>query len=277
MSSGQSLGLCLLLAGLVASPTVAAESPERYRTGVFTTVLASARDSSLTATWVSKIARDQAAFFPKLQVLSSSEYADSTSERILSDQLRVCDGHLRCIRARLEQSLLHWAIVFTVKRHNKAVLVTATIYDLRGSIGTRTLSFETTAATVEQDLRLELTRGLQAQGLVLGAKIWVLPVPPNALVFVEKADSDPSGRFVLPPGTHAAQVSHEGYEDREIELQVRPGTSSEQRVRLDPETRWWASPWVWVAVGAAVATGVTATVIATQPQSVIRPVYGDSP
>src|SRR5207244_1549382 len=81
---------------------------------------------------------------------------------------------------------------------------------------------------------------------------------------VEDSAARGSHSFVVSPGRYRVRAALDGFDEAEVEAEVRAGEESSISLSLVERRSVFESFWFWAIVGAVVAGGATAAVIATR-------------
>lgn len=123
------------------------------------------------------------------------------------------------------------------------------------------------SADVWSDLARAADELLAEAGMVKSGRVLVDVVPKRAqLRLRDGPDPDPGtpNVFTLAPGRYTVEAEAEGFDGASTDFEVHSGASQTVTLELEERTSIWASPWLWVAVGAVVVGGTTAAVVASQ-------------
>lgn len=122
-------------------------------------------------------------------------------------------------------------------------------------------------------LRLQVARLLDSAGYQRGGRLAVSRRPPDAVVTVGEGEPADAGRpdlFTLKPGPYEVTAQREGFVTQKKTVTIREKALTEWGFELQAvpeESSFFASPWFWAIVGAAVVGGTTAALVATDPFS----------
>jgi hypothetical protein len=104
-------------------------------------------------------------------------------------------------------------------------------------------------------------KALDQSGYVKKGRVIVEVTPKETRVEIAGAEREElvANRFLAAPGRHVLRAWREGFTDRSLEIEVRPGGETRLSIELEPEPTLLASPWFWAGVGgAAIAIGAGA-------------------
>jgi hypothetical protein len=201
-----------------------------------------------------------------LRVVSYEEMF-AAAEEGLGDRVRDCGSDSGCISARLRTFNARLGLVVVVDLSSKPPLISLQLLDtddnhmLASDLG-EVEARETLSASIQERTRHVLEKG----GFSLAGRILVEVDPPNAHITLGNGvepDQGTPNRFTVAPGHYTVAAALEGWSAKHDGVEVAGGEESKVRIALAKETSILESPWLWVGIGAAVAAGSVAVLIAT--------------
>jgi PEGA domain-containing protein len=183
------------------------------------------------------------------------------------DEFLNCGVNAACIAARLAPLRASLALIVLVDLRSDTGLIALRLLDGE----TRRISSSSTGTVTEarerlsRELRERASRLFGLAGYPASARILIRPKPDAALVEVDgKPTEGPPHVLELPPGRHRFRALLEGYEAKELTLEVSENAEAEVVLELMREPGILESPWFWIAIGAAITAGATGFYFATR-------------
>ncbi|MCK6548482.1 hypothetical protein L6R52_21730, partial [Myxococcota bacterium] len=205
-----------------------------------------------------------------LSVLSEEEsFAVSTE---LTDQVLDCGGDTACLAAALARIGVPLGLVAVLNLELEPPLLGLVLIDGRRA---HVLGEDIGPWSAERDgaltdvVRRRAAKLFDAAGFVERARLTVVTDPPGALVRVSRAEGAVVAELradglALAPGRHRIDVELAGHVPVSRELELAAGADVVERIELEREGSIVSSPWLWIAVGAAIAGGAAAALVLTR-------------
>ena len=269
--------LLALPAALLASPVAGAE-PEASRIAVLPVIVAGSHGDA-TEVSVREDVRDVLRFRGGISQLPDDELYGA-GRGGLGTSLRDCDADTACLVARLENASVRLGLIVVVNQALDPPFLSVQLVDTnqRRAAGTWRGSVAPEAGAIGAELRRVTAQLLEQAGHPPLARLIVEVSPPSAQVRVSGGALPELGslpRFLLPTGSYDVLATLPDPEDASTRVEVVAGKEAHVALILEPSRSVLGSPWLWTAIGVAVAGGALAAILAsTQPSERCLCIYG---
>lgn len=246
--------IATLLAGLLATATPQA--------AVFPVV--KARLKEVTADDVHARVEAIAARRAGLSIVSRTAFLTTPNEVIR--QLGDCALEAECLARAARSFTARYLIVVVANTELDPPLVATLLIDVdEQKLVHRAVGGEPNkplSARIEE----QVDAALDAAAFVRLARLTIQAEPRDSTIEVPgSVRREADGIFWVAPGDIQLDVKRVGYETEHRSIALAPGSTETIDVALSPEASVFASPWLWLGVGAVVAAGIGAAVYATRP------------
>lgn len=198
--------------------------------------------------------------------LISAEEVFVASREGLTERVADCGTDDGCIASKLRMFDARFGLVVVLSFELEPPVYRLQLLDtdLGRSVGERVGE---AGADVLSDLTREADELLLEAGLVERGRVVVEVEPPDAQLVLRGGGAPDRGTpnvFTLEPGRYTIEAQAEGHEAGRLDFEIKSGASQTVTLTLAEETSVWASPWLWIAIGAVVVGGTAAAVVVGQ-------------
>jgi hypothetical protein len=200
--------------------------------------------------------------------LLSEEEAFVSSSADLSERILECGPDSRCVAQQLNVFGVRLAMVVVINLDLEPALLGLQLIDSDGArpLG-ESIARVPKGEALDEALRDRAAAVFERAGFGKAGRISVRVDPGRASVRLLEgvAPEKPAGAsFLVPPGRYHVQASFDGYEDGASEVTVAGGEESTVSLQLIERPKIYESIWFWALIGAVVAGGATAAIVATK-------------
>ncbi len=205
-----------------------------------------------------------------LKLISNEEMFANAGD--VANKVQDCGSDTLCIADRLRRFDARYGLVVVVNLAISPPLISLQMLDTdeRRLVAEGAGPLVAAEKSVIEAIRSRARKMLDEAGYIEAGRIVVEVTPSRArvsLVDGQLPDNGSPNVFSVAPGRHEVRAELEGYVSGQIEAVAIAAQETRVGLVLEEESSIVSSPWFWGAIGAGVAGGVVAALLATRTTS----------
>ena len=256
-----------IAAALIALPALAAAAPGAGKIAVLPALVAGPHGEATEASVQQDVA-EVVRYRAGLSLMAADELFPARGPS-LGEDLRGCGSDSSCLVARLHDADVALGLIVVANLQLEPPFLSLILIDgARSRVAGRSGgAVDLARGSLSAAIREQTAKVLGEAGFALAGRLVVEVSPAGAKLGVsggQLAESGSGSTFVLAPGRYTLLAELAGYRSEGATVDVTAGREAHVALILEEAPGISASPWLWIAVGVAIAGGTAAAIVATR-------------